>query len=201
MAASAKSVEDWLPQARAGSSEALGEALEACRFYLLGVAQRELDPVLQAKGGASDLVQQTFLEAQQDFPRFRGDSEAELLAWLRRLLLNNLANFARRYRDTNKRALGREIALQALSASGLQGGLRAGDPSPSTAMAHGEQETALATALTKLPDDYRQVLLLRYEGELSFEEIGTKMNRTANAARKLWLRAIERLQIELGTSP
>src|SRR5205823_5326264 len=74
----ARDVAQWLPAARAGSSEALGEILEACRGYLLLLAQEELDPGLQAKGGASDLVQQTFMEAQQDFARFQGDSEGAL---------------------------------------------------------------------------------------------------------------------------
>src|SRR6516164_8048548 len=100
-----------LSAARTGSAEALGEALEACRGYLLLIARRELGPDLQAKAGASDLVQQTFLEAQRDFAGFHGDTKAELLAWLRRLLLNNLANFARDYRETAKRHIGREVRL------------------------------------------------------------------------------------------
>src|SRR6516225_2042707 len=91
-----------LAAACAGSREAVGQALEACRGYLLLIAQRELGPQLQAKGGASDLVQETLLEACRDFARFQGDSEAELLQWLRRLLLNNLADFTRLYRDTDK---------------------------------------------------------------------------------------------------
>src|SRR6516162_3607856 len=101
-----------LAAARAGSAEALGKALETCRRYLLLVAERRLDPKLRAKGGASDLVQETFLEAQRDFDAFRGTSEAELLAWLSRLLLNNVGNFARRYRGTDKRDVGREVVLQ-----------------------------------------------------------------------------------------
>ena len=55
------------------------------RHYLLRIAEQELDPDLRAKGGASDLVQLTFLEAQRDFARFHGDTAAELRAWLRRL--------------------------------------------------------------------------------------------------------------------
>src|SRR5262245_58290664 len=74
----------WLSDARAGSPEALGAVLEACRGYLLLIAQGELSPDLRAKAGASDLVQQTFLDAQRDFGRFRGESVAELRAWLRR---------------------------------------------------------------------------------------------------------------------
>ena len=189
---------DPLRAARAGSAEALGEALEACRGYLLTVAQRELDPALRAKGGASDLVQQTFLEAQRDFGRFQGKSEAELLAWLRRLLLNNLANFARDYRDTAKRQLDREVGLPQGDSS------RPGDlaptapgPTPSKqAMAH-ERTQAVLQALEKLPPDYRQVVLLRYREERSFEEIGQVMGRSANAVRKLWLRAVERLKQDL----
>jgi RNA polymerase sigma-70 factor, ECF subfamily len=60
----------YLPAARAGSREALGQALEICRGYLLRVANQGLDAELRAKGGASDLVQETFLEAQRDFGRF-----------------------------------------------------------------------------------------------------------------------------------
>src|SRR5262249_59553636 len=117
MAESANEAARWLPAARAGSREALGQALEECRGYLLLLAQRELDPALQPKGGASDLVQQTFLEAQKDFDRFQGDSEAEWLAWLRRLLLNNLANFTRSFRSTGKRQFEREVPLPAAGSS------------------------------------------------------------------------------------
>ena len=58
---------------------------------------------------AADLVQETFLEAQQDFGRFAGTSETELLAWLRQILLNNIGNFSRRYHNTDKRAVSREV--------------------------------------------------------------------------------------------
>ena len=187
-----------LRDARAGSADALGEALEACRGYLLTVAQRELLPDLRAKGGASDLVQQTFLEAQRDFARFHGKTEAELLAWLRRLLLNNLANFARDYRETAKRQVAREVGLPDADSSKLGGPIpAAATPSPSKqAMAH-ERTEAVMEALDKLPADYRQIVLLRYREERSFEEIGQMMGRSANAARKLWLRAVERLKQDL----
>jgi RNA polymerase sigma-70 factor (ECF subfamily) len=187
-----------LSAARAGSLEALGQALEACRGYLLLIAQRELGPQLQAKGGASDLVQETLLEACRDFARFQGDSEAELLQWLRRLLLNNLADFTRLYRDTDKRQFEREVALEAGDSSAERGGgLAAALPSPSgEAMAH-EQAAAIQRVLERLPDDYRRVIVLRYQEERSFEEIGRLLDLTANAARKLLLRAVERAQREL----
>lgn len=186
-----------LPAAQAGSKDALAKMLEAYRGYLLLIATQEIDPALRAKGGASDLVQETILEAYQDFARFQGGEE-ELLAWLRQLLRNNLANFARRYRDTGKRQLSAEISLEGGDSSTvLAGNLIGGDSTPSAHAMANEQAQAVEKALQRLPDDYRQVILLRYREELSFEEISQVMGRSANAVEKLWLRAIERLRQEM----
>jgi RNA polymerase sigma-70 factor (ECF subfamily) len=177
--------------ARAGSSEALGQALQACRLYLLRIAEAELTPDLRAKGGASDLVQETFLDAQRLFPRFHGASERELLAWLRQLLLHNLSDFSRCYQGTGKRDLAREGPFPGVD-------LPADSDSPSACARQVEQSQALSRAMEHLPEDYRRVLALRYQDDLPFEEIGRRLDRTANAARKLWLRAVQRLQQELG---
>lgn len=183
-----------LPEAQAGSREALGQVLEACRGYLLLIAQRELDPALQAKGGASDLVQQTFLEAQRDLARFTGSTPEALMGWMRRLLLNNLANFRRDYRR-DKRTVSREVSLLVTDSSTQgDGGLRAGTPSPSVAVMRHEQTQAIERALAQLPEDYQRVIHLRYREERSFEDIAELMQRSQNAVRKLWVRAIERLQ-------
>ena len=192
----------WLRAARAGSADALGRALEACRGYLLQIARRELGPDLQAKCGASDLVQQTFLEANRDFSYFHGATELEWRAWLRRLLLNNLANVVRGYRETAKRAVGREVAFPA--SDGREGG--AGDPaadlpSPSTEMMAREQAEAVRRALDRLPEAYRLVLKLRHEHDLTFEEIGHQLGRSADAVRKLWARAVESFQKECKELP
>jgi len=184
----------WLSAARDGSRDALGRAFEACRRYLLSVAHDQLNPDLQAKGGASDLVQETFLEAQSAFERFRGNSEAELRAWLRQLLHHRAAKFRRRYRTTQKRRLARETALTAL---GDPAGAAAERSSPSAALMAHEQAQRLRQALERLPDDYRRVITLRYVEQTSFEEIGRLMQRTPNAARLLWLRAIEHVKHHL----
>ena len=104
-------LQEWVLEARGGSRAALGRILELCRQYLLLVANRELEPELWAKGGASDLVQETFLEAQKDFGSFEGTTRAEVLAWLRRILLNNVSNFRRRYVGSEKRQIARELSL------------------------------------------------------------------------------------------
>ena len=63
--------------ARGGSASALGQLLEGCRKYLLLVANESLDSDLRPKGGASDLVQETFVQAQRIFERFVRFGHAE----------------------------------------------------------------------------------------------------------------------------
>lgn len=192
----------WLDAARAGSPEAMGQLLEMCRAYLLGIANRELESQLQAKAGASDLVQDAFLEAQRIFSRFQGGSADELLAWLRAILLNKVSDFTRQYRGTEMRQIDREVALDPGNADSAVNVLPAADtPTPSSVVARDEQAELLQRALTRLPENYRQILVWRQWEDLTFEEIARRLERTPEAARKLWLRALERLQEELETAP
>lgn len=191
----------WLPAARAGSQEALGRLLEACRGYLLMIARDELDPRLSAKGSASDLVQETFLEAQRDFAQFHGSTTEEVLAWLRRLLLNNLVNFSRRFRQTGKREVSREVSLDAGEPGGrLREFLTADTPAPVRLVAEREQAEVVWRSLERLPADYRRVLLLRHREGRSFEQIARVMGRSLNAVHKLWVRAVERIRREVEVS-
>ena len=185
--------------ARAGCGTALGELLESCRYYLLAVGNEELDPGLAAKVGVSDLVQDTFLDAQRDFHGFQGLTRTELLAWLRRILLNNLLNQARRYHQTVKRQLSREVSLQAGTTSSSMGANRvaASTSSPSRILMDREEAVQLEKALQRLSRDQREVIFLRNQLGLSFVEIGAETQRSADAARHLWARGIERLQQEL----
>lgn len=194
-------VADRLPAAQAGSTEALGQLLEACRSYLLLIARQELETALQAKGDAADIVQQTFLEAQRDLARFHGTTPDALLAWLRQLLVNNLANFRRDYRR-GKRCLSREISLQSTNRSASNHAEpSAGLDSPSAIMMLNEEAQALSHAVERLPDDYRLVVHLRFREGRSFDAIAKTMQRSPNAVRKLCARAIEALHKKLSAPP
>src|SRR5271165_5761497 len=104
-------IQKWITAARGGDRDALGQAIQACRRYLLTAAEHDLAPDLRAKEGASDLVQETLCEAYRDFQRFEGQTEVELRAWLRRLLAFQVAHAARRYRGTKMRKLRREVPI------------------------------------------------------------------------------------------
>jgi RNA polymerase sigma-70 factor (ECF subfamily) len=184
--------------AQAGSREALGEALDRCRPYLLHLARNALGPALQAKGGASDLVQDTFLEAHRQFTKFEGDSSSQLRAWLRCLLMHKAAQLGRRFRGTRKRQLSREIPVGiADSASCHPSQIAARAPTPSVQVMADEQLLRLSEAMNRLPTDYRDVMALRYQQGLSFEDVGERLGRSPDAARMLWARAVEKLRTEL----
>lgn len=186
-------VEQWIANAQKGAPEALGRLLEACRHYLMLVANEELKTDLQGKFGASDVVQETLLEAQRDFGRFRGHSERELLAWLRRILLHNLLNHERQFTHVQKRSVKREVDPEIEDVKNRSSG--GGTPSQH-AMAD-EESSLLAAAMGRLPEEYRRVIELRNREGLSFADIGQRLNRSADAARMLWSRAFEALAREL----
>jgi RNA polymerase sigma-70 factor (ECF subfamily) len=183
--------------AQGGSADALGRLLEACRAYLLLIANEGLDPDLQAKGGASDLIQDTFLEAQHGFAQFQGRTQRELLNWLRGILRHNLADFRRRFRDRAARQTGLEQPLAAPEHAALVQQLIADTSRPEEKAASAEEAAAVRLALARLPEDYRRVISLRHEQGRAFADIALDMDRSAEAVRKLWFRAIERLRKEL----
>ena len=116
-------VADLLQRARQGDAECREELFGLCRSYLGFVARSQVEGRLRAKVDASDLVQETMLEAHRDFDRFQGHSEQEWLAWLKRILAHNAADFVRRYRGTAKRQANREVAFRHPADSSMAGGV------------------------------------------------------------------------------
>lgn len=187
---------ELLEGARGGCHHALGELLQGCRQYLLLTANRLLDPHLRAKLGPSDVVQETLHDAHRDFDRFHGVSEDDLLAWLRHILLNNLADVGRRYRAA-KRQVAREVSWQGIVYEEPRTVEK--DSPQANAISH-EQHTALMRALDHLSGPARDVIQWRNYERCSFEEIGRRLGRSAEAARKVWVRALEQLHHHLEPS-
>jgi RNA polymerase sigma-70 factor (ECF subfamily) len=192
---SREEVDAWLAEARRGSEVALGQLLSAAQRYLLAIANRSLPEALRAKLSPSDLVQETSLEAFQDFTAFDGQHFDELLAWLRMILLNNLANSVRYFEQTQKRQVPREVPLDGPHRA--DGSLADPNPTPSKDLIAHERGQELQRALQRLPAQMQSAIVLRNREHLSFSEIGVQLHRSPEAARKLWARAIERLQHEL----
>jgi RNA polymerase sigma-70 factor (ECF subfamily) len=190
-------IETWIRQAKEGCPEARGRLLEACNEFLRGAAGHMVSAELRAKCAPSDLVQETALDAHRDFGQFQGERLEELFAWLRKILLDNAITARRRYEQAAKRQVSREISLEASQA--IAGALRDDAPSPRSVLGRLEKQRQVESALDRLPPDHKQAILLRSRDHLSFAEIGARLGRSEDAARKLWFRAIERLRRELST--
>lgn len=190
-----------LDQARAGSEAAIGQLLEAYAGYLNLLARVQIGRRLQGKADAGDLVQETFLEAHRQIRNFRGTTEAELLAWLRRILAGQIALMLRRYLGTKGRdvKLERELQVQLdQSSQAMDAGFVATHSTPSQHASRREQAVLLAEALEKLPADYREVIVLRHIESLSFPDVAKRMGRSEDSVQKLWVRALASLRRSLG---
>lgn len=186
--------ETLLRDSRGGSHEAIGELLELCRERLMNRAERELSSKLRPKFGASDVVQETLVDAVRLFDQFEGRDLDELLAWLRTILMNRLGNLLQRYQSL-KREIDRESPIHdGRKENNLLEDL---NPTAHDLLARMEQGDAIRRALERLSETSRQVLILRTWEHLSFEEIGRKIGRSADASRKIWRRAIDRLDAEM----
>ena len=200
MTDSSASLPKLLDAIREGDDAARAKVLERYQPWLQLLARLQIDAEFQGKFDPADIAQQTMLEACRDLPKFRGQTAAELLAWLRKILAHVLAHEIRRYRGTQQRDVGREVSLEQSLAQSSQrlGAIMADDgPSPSEHAVAREQEVLLADVLARLPEEYREVIVLRNLEELPHEEVARRMTRSVGATRMLWVRALTRLREEV----
>ena len=190
-------VEQLVVAFRSGDLDAGNELLKRYRPWLRLLARLQVDPQLDRRFDASDIVQQTMLEAVRDFPQFQGTTEAELTVWLRTILGHALGHERDRHRGAARRNIDREISIDqqlADSSQQLRTVLAADDSSPSDKAERHEQELLLAEVLERLPTDYREVIILRNLHGLPHDEVARRMNRNVGATRMLWVRALATLR-------
>jgi len=187
---------ELISRARHGEPSARVELLEHYRNYLALLARIQIDCQLQGRVSPSDLVQETVIEAERQFDQFRGSGEAELIAWLRRVLATRVAQVYRRH-SAQKRDYRIEQQVQTdieKSNCHLGGAIDVRRASPSQAVARREEEVLLADAMGRLADDHREVILLRSMEDLPFEVVARRMGRSIPSVRSLWARALVKLR-------
>jgi RNA polymerase sigma-70 factor, ECF subfamily len=182
--------------ARQGDAECREKLFALCRSYLGFVARSQIETWLRRKVDTSDLVQETMLEAYRDFDRFEGRSEQQWLAWLRKILAHNAADFVRRYGGTAKRAAAHEVPFRDPDDSLSRGAPEpaADQPTPSQEFLQLDTELRMTAALSEMPPDYQEVVVLRNLQRLPFNEVAERMGRSRPAVQMLWMRAIRKLQ-------
>ena len=185
---------ELIERARNGDNFALGQIVSKVRSYLLLVADESLNQRLQSKFGASDIVQQSMLEAHQSIGRFRGSTEAEIRQWLRKIVLGNLIDSTRFYKKSARRSTEREISIDTLAVPLPQ----AKAQTASWYVSRSETKEQLLRAINGLPQRQRRVIDARHRLGHSYQEIAQDMEATEVAVRKLWSRGVQRLKEVLG---
>lgn len=193
-----------LRRAKEGDQTSLGELMNMYRPYLLVLSSRYLDNRVQGRLDANDIVQQTFLEAHRDFPGFRGDDIASLLAWLRNILRNNVSTAHQRHLVAQRRTAAREIDIGRKASSDQSGespGLADIAPSettsPSQRVMRDEASAKLADSMTRLPETQSEAIRLRYLEGKSLKEIAVELEKTEMAVAGLLKRGLRSLRLEI----
>ena len=187
---------ELLARARANPANDCGALLEAYRNYLKMVARLWLDQAWLASVDPSDLVQETCLKAFNAFSDFRGTDEVQLVHWLRQILARSIIDLARRHKTERSRLNSNQSLNQHLddSLSCLADALPANTTSPSKASERRELGVILANGLAMLSADQREVIVLRSLEQLPWQDVADQMNRSTDAARMLWTRALRELR-------
>ena len=177
--------------ARDGRPEALNELLGAVYGYLKFLAAREGWPPNSGQCGLSDLAQQGAVEIWKGFPSFRGNCTGEFLGWVRAIIRHNAVDEQRKQqKPAQKAGLIEDDNIAAASAD-----------NPLAQAIRSESAADVKAALARLPDHYAEVLRLKTWGGKTCAQIGHQMERSEDAVRKVWCRALVCLRKELESRP
>jgi RNA polymerase sigma-70 factor (ECF subfamily) len=187
-----------LERFRQGDQEAVGPLLERLRPYIRVIVRSACGDRPAAGVDESDLIQNVMLQAVRANGTFRGNSLGEFARWLRTIAVRSSQQAFLRAAGCEPalpgRDLARDVAHELANAVSRDESYR-----PEAALAGQENAALMAAALSRLPEDMRQVLLLRLVDGLSHGQIAERLDRTPGAVRMLFLRSVERLREECGT--
>lgn len=189
------SVSILIPSIKAGDELAREELMAILMSHLNESANRNLGKSLRQKAGVSDIVQQSFVQIIEKFAQFRGNTRAELLAWIESIVVNEIRNTNRAFK-TRKRDVSREQSLQQSQNPTANS---PADPqlTPSSEAITQEKKQRIHQLLNELAPDYAEVIRLRNLESLPFKEIADRMNRSEEAVSQLWYRAMLKFEQKL----
>jgi RNA polymerase sigma-70 factor (ECF subfamily) len=170
--------------------------LDDYRDYLRLLARVQLSPLFWAKVDPSDIVQETLLRAHEKRDQFRGQTDAELAAWLRQILSSQLAAAARHF-STEGRDVYRECSLEQMlhdSSALLEAWIVAESPGPEQRFVNHEALLHLSRALNRLPDGERTAVEMKFLRGCTLDEIAKEMGRSKKAIGGLLRRATQHLR-------
>ena len=179
-----------LRRAREGSREALEELYTRCAGKLLSLIRLRMGKHLRAQLESRDILQATMLRSYERLSQFEGGSTDSLMAWLARIAQNEV-----RDRVDHQQRQRRDATLD-VPLDGLSQELAATVRSALSRVVWDEQAEQLERALEALDEPKRELVVMRKLEELSFKQIGERLNKSEDACRMAFARAMTALTLK-----
>lgn len=188
-----------LDAAREADPAAVNELLERHRGGVRRLVQMRLDPKVQRRVDVSDVVQDVMVEASGRLQDYLANPPMAFHLWLRQIAWDRIIDTYRRHRVSAKRSMDREQPLVAPGADDqtsveLASQLRDPELTPATAAAQREIARQVEEAIQRLPEQDREIIMMRHYEHLSNLEIAEVLGLNPPAASMRYLRAIRRLR-------
>ena len=178
-----------IERAKAGDRKAFGQLTALLQDYLTRIANRKIEGGLRAKFDASDVFQQSSLDAYAAIEQFSGSSLVEFRAWMTKILYSRIVDQARYYRS-KRRDIGLEVSVDQVETK-----FAFNSPNfqlDSTNVI--DTKNLLNEALKSLPARQRYVVEARHRLGMTYRQIASETDCSEAAVRKLWSRAIGRIK-------
>jgi RNA polymerase sigma-70 factor, ECF subfamily len=205
MSGEPNNTQELLELARGGNQSSFNELFKRHRERLRKAIAMRVDRRLAARIDASDVLQETYMEAFRRLPKYLRQGEMPFYLWLHWIAREKVLALHRRHLGAEKRTVAYEVPLLPVgsSATFVSAVIAGREPSPSQALAKTELAECLRMALGQLDNGDRDLILWRHFEQLSARDMAQLLQISEAAASKRYIRAVERLRkilVDLGVS-
>ena len=186
-----------LTRIRSGERAAFNELFDRHRKDLRRAVKLRLDRQLRARVDASDIVQESQLEAYRRLDDYLERAPMPFKIWLRKTAQEQIHTHRRAHVQTARRSVLREAALPDRSSMLIAAPLLHAGPSPSQHVMKREYARLVTEAVNDLAELDREILLMRNVEGLTHEAIAQVLDVSHDAVRKRYGRALVKLQRHL----
>jgi RNA polymerase sigma-70 factor (ECF subfamily) len=186
--------EELLRQAESGDKHSVDQLLDRHRRRLRQMVAVRMDPRLRSRLDASDVVQDTLAEAHRRLPEYLQTRPLPFYPWLRQIAWNRLVDLHRRHVRSRRRAVGRDVSIDARSAARLLERLASSGSVASRHVIREELRRRVQDALAKLSPTDREVIVLRHFEQLAVADVAAVLEVPEGTVKSRHFRALERLQ-------
>jgi RNA polymerase sigma-70 factor (ECF subfamily) len=182
-----------------GDRDALADMFSKYRPRLWRMVNFRLDPRLQGRVDADDVLQDAWIKAVDRISYFLRDASHSPFIWFRMIVAQTLIELHRRHLGAEKRSAAREMSIfggwsSDSTSLSMTFHLLGSVTSPSSAACRTESAKQLETALQGMNEIDREVLALRHFEELSNSETAKVLEMSEQAASLRYVRALARLK-------